>query len=266
MIGLITIGAIALLALRKKRGVCGIGAVKKRRLYHEIDRLQPIVDFSLDYEQQSPQAKEEIEIHSNRYYNDIYTKRKPISPEKYYKQLKRAYNAISGIGETALPFYESKVRNEYGDIILIHRDYGTDEQKLRDAIDYIDENYHGSDYDIGYWNALLAIAAGLRFVWNSKDHHRGLEELMIGAKSDAERKKRISYLATPNKGGLYPEAFAHNIIQDNWRATDDLEILNGMIDAFREVNSVKEAKQIVLDAYLRDHIIEEDKNFEDVPF
>lgn len=266
MIGILAIGAIALLALRKKRSVSGIGATAKRRLYFEISRLQPVVDFRLDYDNQSPQAKEAIMENSNLYYNKQYPNRQPITPERYYKQLKRAYNSISGIGETDLPYRESKVRNEHGDVILIYRDYGSDEQKLRDAINYIEENYTSSDFEIGYWNALLAIAAGYKFVWPSKGVHRGIEELVFGKSAPAERKARISYLATPEKGGLYPEPFIETIQNENWKATDEMEILDGMLDAFRTVESVKEAKQIIMDAYMRDHIVEEDNRFENVPF
>lgn len=266
MIGILAIGAIALMALRKKRGVSGIGATPKRRLYFEISRLQPVVDFRLDYENQSPQAKEAIMENSNLYYNKQYPNRHPITPERYYKQRKRAYNAISGIGETNLPYWESKVKNEYGDVILIYRDYGTDQQKFGDAINYIDENYTSSDFEIGYWNALLAIASGYKFVWPSKGSHRGIEELVFGKSSPSERKARKSYLATPERGGIYPEPFAENIQNENWRATDEMEILDGILDAFRTVESAKQAKQIIIDTYMRDHISQEDDIYAKVPF
>ena len=266
MIGLLTIGLIGLALCKKKRGVSGIGAIPKRRLYFEISRLQPVVDFRLDYDNQSPEAKQAIEDNCQIYYNSRYPKRQPITPEKYFKQLKRAYNSISGIGETDLPYWESKVRNEHGDVILIYRDYGSDEQKLRDAINYIEENYTSSDFEIGYWNALLAIAAGYKFVWPSKGVHRGIEELVFGKSAPKERKARISYIATPEKGGLYPEPFIETIQNENWKATDEMEILDGMLDAFRTVESLKQAKQIIMDAYMRDHIVEEDNRFENVPF
>jgi hypothetical protein len=243
MIGLLAIGAIALLVLSNKRSVSGIGATPKRRLYAEISRLQPTVDFNLDYDKQSPGGKRAIQENCRIYYNEKYPKRQPISPERYYKQLKRAYNAISGIGKTNLPYQESKVKNDYGDVILIYRDYGTEQQKLRDAINYIDENYNTNDFEIGYWNALLAIATGYRFVWPSKGVHRGLEELIFGHSAPKERKARISYLASPEKGGIYPEPFIETIKNENRKAVDEMELLDGMLDAFRAVESVKQAKK-----------------------
>ena len=268
MIGLITIaGILGTIALRKKRGVAGIGAAYKRRMYYEINRLQPVVDFTLNYDDQTEVAKKAIEDLYNTYYKEIYPNRKPITPERYYKPLKRAYNAISGIGETALPYYESRVKNEYGDVILIHRDYGTPEQKLKDAYIWVEENYRlRNDYDTGWWDTVFAIADGKKFVWTSNESQRGIEKLLFGKTSPTERKQRISYLASPSKGGIYPERLIHEIWESTDRNADDTEIANGVLDAFREVTSVKQARQIFLDQYFKDHMIENEETDPNLPF
>lgn len=271
MIGFLTIAGIALLALRKKRGVSGIGAVQKRRIYQEISELQryyPHIDFTLNYEDQSEDAKKQIQTACEKRYNKVYPNRQPLTPERYYKQLKRAYNTISGIGETGLPYRESVVKNNYGDIILIHRDYGTPEQKLRDAIVYIKEQYiepGTDDYSIGYWGAILAIATGTRFVWRSYKNHLGIEDLIFGKSAPTERKIRISYIANKEKGGEYPEQYAESLLQYSLGG-DDREILDGVLEAIRSVESVKQAKDIVLDKYMRDHIVEEQRQNDDLPF
>ena len=81
-------GAAALLAIRRKT-VSGIGAVK-RRIYKEISLAQQAgVDFTKKYEDLTD---DEI-LALQRVSNDTgYT-------ETYYKSLKKAYDAISGIGE-----------------------------------------------------------------------------------------------------------------------------------------------------------------------
>ena len=81
-------GAVALLAIRKKT-VSGIGAAK-RRIYKEISLAQKAgVDFTKKYEELTEDEIEALERVSS---NTGYT-------ETYYKGLKKAYDAISGIGE-----------------------------------------------------------------------------------------------------------------------------------------------------------------------
>lgn len=271
MIGILTIaGIIGTIAIcKRKQAVSGIGATYKRRMYYEINRLQPVVDFTLNYYDQTEVAKKAIEDLYNTYYKEIYPNRKPITHERYYKQLKRAYNAISGIGETALPYFESKVRNEYGDVILIHRDYGTPEQKLSQAFTHVEENYRlRSDYDTGWWDTVYAIAQGKKFVWTSTKDQRGIEKLVFGKTAPEERKQRISYLASPSKGGIYPERLIHEIWESTDRTADDTEIADGVLAAFREVQSVKQAKEIFMKQYLKDHMIEDEEHMidPDLPF
>lgn len=256
MIGLLTIGLIGL-ALCKKRRVSGIGAAYKRRVYREIERLQPYVDFDLSYDDQTDKAKKYIDEDSS-FVNKQFPKRKPITPERYYKQLRRAYRAISGIGATNLPYNTYEVYNHRGDLILQHRDYGTPEQMFQDAIDYILLNNTNDSVEYGFWETVVAIATGKKFVWASKGVHRGIEKLIFGKSEPSERKQRISYLASPQKGGMYPEVFAESIIGNSNFANeymDEQDILNGVLDAFLQIESVKQAKQMILDEYIKQNTI-----------
>lgn len=271
MIGLLTIGLIGLALCKKKRSVSGIGAVK-RRIYKEISELQrtyPRVDFTLDFDSLPKDQKDHIEWACENWYNKVYPKRKPLTAEKYYKQLRKAYGAISGVGTTSLPYRESIVKNNFGDTILIHRDYGTPEQKMRDAIIYIEESYiepGNDDYKIGYWGTVLGIATGKRFIWKSSKNYRGIESLIFGASAPTEKKMRISYIATKEKGGISPERYAESLLEYSLNG-DSQEILSGVLDAIREIHSVKQAKQIIYDTYLRDHIQQEEYDaHDDLPF
>jgi hypothetical protein len=96
--------------------------------------------------------------------------------------------------------------------------------------------------------------------------HRGIEKLVFGGgKHPNERKSRISYLASPKKGGMYPEVFAERIIGNSNFAhehMDEQEILNGVLYALFSIDSVKHAKDIILETYLDAHtIIESDTPF-----
>lgn len=257
MIGLLTIGLIGL-ALCKKRGVSGIGKpfkVKhKRRIYREMEIAQQSnVDFLQPYTEQSLQAKRAIYELTKRHNNS--SKRVPITEEKYFNQLRRAYNAISGIGKTRLPYKESQILNHRGDTILIYRDYGTYSEMQQLAKDYVLENYaQRTDFDIGYYETLVYIANGGKFIWDSKGVHRGVEKLIFGKQSPGEKKARRSYLATASKGGVYPEIFAESL---KGYYGDDHEILNGVLDCIKEVQSTKQAKGTIMDIYEWDHTLSE---------
>ena len=91
MITALLIGAGALwLISRKRNGVSGIGAARKRRIYKELSLAQQAgVDFTKPYEDLTDEEIESLQRVSNE---TGYT-------ETYYKSLQKAYNAISGIGE-----------------------------------------------------------------------------------------------------------------------------------------------------------------------
>lgn len=128
MIGLLTIGLIGL-ALCKKRSVSGIGAVQrvKRRIYKEIAAAQKLgVDFDLKYPELTNSQINSLEEVGNMF-GWKQTKRSIESgkryTEAYYNSLKRAYNAISGVGIGAVDYNTYTIRNGKGKIILQWREY-----------------------------------------------------------------------------------------------------------------------------------------------
>lgn len=129
MIGLLTIGVIALLAIRKKRGVSGIGATQriKRRIYKEIAAAQKLgVDFDLKYwdlmDSQKNSLREVGEMFGWKQSKRSLESGKSYT-EAYYNSLKRAYNAIAGVGIGAADYSTHTIRNGNGKIILQWREY-----------------------------------------------------------------------------------------------------------------------------------------------
>ena len=90
-LGALAVGITAFIwASKNTKGTSGIGAAK-RRIYKEISLAQKAgVDFSKKYDELTT---EEIEALENVSSKTGYT-------ETYYKSLKKAYDAISGIGST----------------------------------------------------------------------------------------------------------------------------------------------------------------------
>ena len=128
MIGLLTIGLIGL-ALCKKRSVSGIGAVQrvKRRIYKEIEAAQQSgVDFDKKWIEISPKERDVL-FDVGTMFGWKQTNRSRESgrsyEEAYFNSLKRAYNAISGIGIGAADYTTHTIRNGNGKIILQWRDY-----------------------------------------------------------------------------------------------------------------------------------------------
>lgn len=129
MIGLLTIGLIGLALCKKKRSVDGIGKVErvKRRIYKEIAAAQKLgVDFDLKYADLSNSQLNSLE-EVGHMFGWKQTKRSLESgrlyTEAYYNSLKRAYNAISGIGIGAADYDTYTIRNGKGKIILQWREY-----------------------------------------------------------------------------------------------------------------------------------------------
>lgn len=129
MIGLLTIGLIGLALCTKKRGVSGVGKVErvKRRIYKEIAAAQKLgVDFDLKYADLSNSQLNSLE-EVGHMFGWKQTRRSLESgrlyTEAYYNSLKRAYNAISGIGIGAADYDTYTIRNGKGKIILQWREY-----------------------------------------------------------------------------------------------------------------------------------------------
>lgn len=187
---------------------------------------------------------------------------KPIE-QRYFNQLRRAYNSIAG---TNLPYTESTVKNKYGDVIMIYRDYHLDDLPKTAAeatLDECESQPNGGEFAV-YWYTIAQIALGrVKFVWNDKGVHRGASTLIFGHKAPEERKQRISYIATAEKGGVYPEAYAHSLWEGVFTGSDTQDTLDGVLEAIRNCSSVGDAQQLVVDHYIKDNIQEE---YEDVPF
>ena len=263
--------AIAGAIKRKRESTEGIGAVKsKRRIWSEIrDAQRAGVDL------EDPTGYEGKESLLKRMAEGIVKPSNSTKPleQRYFNQLRRAYKSIAG---TELPYTESEVKNKYGDTILIYRDYHLDRLPI-DAANFImeraeDDLYGGNTERANYWMTIAAIAQNnLKFVWNDKGIHRGAGTLIFGHSAPEERKLRISYIATPEKGGVYPEKFAHQVWEEDVTGRSDTQsILDGILDAIRTCTSVGEARQMCIDEYLTAHQAQEveydNDPGEDLPF
>lgn len=265
---IITGFALVLIALagrnrNKMESIKGVGATKpKRRIWTEIQKAQEAgIDLS---DPTGYKGKEKI-LRSMAYGKLARSVSAKPDEQRYFNQLRRAYKSIAGTG---LPHDQSVVRNENGDVILVYNDYHLDQlpQKAADWVEQQAQQNAGAPYEYGYWATVAAIARGKKFVWKSKGAHRGIEQLVFGQSAPAERKQRISYLATPEKGGVYPEKFAHSLWQANDRQQDDQEITNGVLQAILDTTSVGAAQQACVGAYLEANQVKEPLLYEEVPF
>lgn len=269
MITALLIGAGALwLISRKSKGTAGIGATHKqpRRIWSEVELAQKRgIDLT------NPDAwKTHTEVLSAMAQGKIKdgASDKPIE-QRYFNQLRRAYKSIAG---TNLPYTENVVHNENDDVILIYRDYNLDKLPAQAAAYMYDlalQNMNNDPETSAYWATVAQIANGdLKFVWGStKDNvHRGVEKLVFGSSVPAERKRRISYLASPAKGGQYPEEYAHHLWERSGSAVDDTMITNGVLTALREIDTKGTAIELCKREYLAAHQVEEPLLYQDVPF
>lgn len=165
MIEGLLIGLIAI-ALCRKRKHSGIGKLPKRRYFAEIAEAQEHgVDFSWTYDSSNDNILNDM---AKKYGFRTSSRSSRSTAEQYFNQLRRQYNAVAGIGATDLPYVESEVYNENGDVIVVYRDYGTKEQQLIDAIKYIEDEMPIRDQDSAYWHVLAYIAGGGKLVWKNK--------------------------------------------------------------------------------------------------
>lgn len=269
MITALLIGAGALwLMSSKSKGTAGIGAVRrsKRRIWSEVEQAQK---YGIDLNDPDGWQKNADKL-SRMAQGKLKegTSDKPIE-QRYFNQLRRAYSSIAG---TNLPYTENVVRNENDDVILIYRDYDLDHlpQKAADHMyDMAMANMQNDPEISAYWATAAQIAKGeLKFVWAStKDNvHRGVEKLVFGASAPTERKRRISYLASPAKGGVYPEKYAHHLWERTGMVADDQMITNGVLAALREIDSKGTAADYCKQAYLQEFQVQEPLLYQDVPF
>lgn len=262
---LITAGALWLLG-RKRNGVSGIGSTKRqtRRIWREVEAAQRAgvnLDDPDGWQQSAPVLRNMAKGRLSASASD-----KP-DEQRYFNQLRRAYKSIAGTG---LPYDESVVRNAYGDTILVYRDYHLDELPKTAAEWMLNEAQSNlsNPEQAAYWITIADIASGrVKFVWASDGVHRGVQQLIFGSNAPAERKQRISYLASTMKGGRYPEEYAHYLWESVFNgAADDQEITDGVLEALRTCTSVGQAQEICIDEYMRAHHPSEQPMWSDVPF
>ena len=268
MITALLIGAGILYAIRKRpQGLLGIGATKrqKRRIWAEVEQAQRAgIDLT------DPNGWEKHADTLRRMSQGKLPASKSDKPDeqRYFNQLRRAYKSISGTG---LQPKQSVIYNEYGDVVLVYNDYELDKLPEK-AADYVyDENIVSmstNPYDSAYWATIASIASGVKFVWASSNDKtkRGVEQMVFGQKAQAERKQRISYLATPEKGGVYIDKFAHRLWEASGQTGDDKDITDGVIEAIRATTSVGAAREACIDYYMQAHQISEPALYQDVPF
>ena len=245
------------------RPVSGIGAVNKRRIYREIEAAQRSgIQLDGAYDDRDSAKLEKL---GKRFGFKQSSRSTKGYGEAYFGSLKRAYNAIAGIGSTNLPYTESSVRNSNGDVILTHRDYGTPAQQLNDAISWLEDQIQGNHYG-GQFGAAIYIARGGKLLWNGTGSKRGVREMVFASRTnaDGERKQRISYLASEAKGGISPDRLAHMIWESCDGQGDSQEILDGVLDFIRYCTSKKAAQEDIMQLYMDAHRVDNSGN--DLPF
>lgn len=271
MITALLLGAVAVYLLaHKNNSVSGIGATRKRkaprRIWKELEAAQRAgIDLS------DPNGWENNKGVLDRimFTHEATPHSKSSKPthQLYFNQLRRAYKSIAG---TTLPHDQSVIKNEYGDTVLVYNDYHLDQLPARASEYILNETLPGlgNDYSaIGYWATIAAIAQGQKFVWTSKGVHRGVQQLVFGGNNPSERKARISYLASLEKGGMYPEMFAHKVWESYTDGNgDDQEITDGVLEALRTCTSVGQAQEACVNAFISAHQSQEPLLYEDVPF
>lgn len=283
--------AVAVLAGHKKAS--GVGAVKKakRRVYREIAVAQNNgIDLSMSFDMFNESSRLFLEDLGRKYgwkQSAASVRAGKSYAEAYFINLKKAYSAISGVGTTTLPYKESIVYNDNGDEIMRYRDYGSEAQKMHDALVW----YGDRAYDIslsnpeeyGYMSTVLAIATGTKFVWKGKKQdgmyvYLGILEELFGTgegkyntseSHNEERKKRISYLGSKEKGAVSPAAFVESLeFVDKMLDYADQhhqDIQAGVHQALLEFTSVGEAREDIMRTYINEHTNEEYAD-EHVPF
>lgn len=216
----------------------------KRNIFFELENAQAYnADFNTDFDGQDNISRIYLKKTAQSY-NERFPKRKPLNAEGYFKQLKNQYKKIAG---TTLPYKESKIVNERGDVILIHRDYGDAKTIFQNALIYIEDNYMNNSEQVGYWSTVIYIATGGYFVWETRGQYRGVESLLFGKKATEEKKAR-NYI---KKSGETPEGFAHNL-WEVWDGNTE-DILNGVLEAILTIYKRQQAADMMIDLYIRDH-------------
>lgn len=264
MIAELLLAAGALWLIRKNKSISGIGALKRKKKRYIWKEVQWAQDNNIDLDDKNGYEKHEDKL-AKKAEQFIHNESDRPKYIRYFNQLRRAYQSISGTG---LKPTQSIVYNDLGDVILVHYDYHLD-QLPQLAAEHFRKSVSATDgYTIGYWYTITGIALGtLKFIWKGDKIHRGVEAMVFGRQAPTERKKRISYLANANKGGVTVDQYAHQLWQNITDGNgDDQEIANGIMDAIREFNSVGEAQDYIIAEYLKYIAPQEASLWQDIPF
>ena len=234
----------------------GIGKLPKRRIYNELAEAQEYdeLDLSQPYNRSWDSAMWRL----GKKFGYKGSKNSTKSyPEQYYNSLQRAYNAIAGVGYTTLPYKESIVYNNHGDEILRYRDYGTDDEKINEAIEQWSS---GVNETAMFWKIMGMIIRGeVKLLWDVSEREKqagkkGLRSHLFG-NGKGERKNFRHVLASKEKGGVTPEAFAHRLWEGQMDRgqLDDMQILNVLLEAVYGSPDPKDARRFVLEKWYEQH-------------
>jgi len=242
-----------------ERRVDGVGKIK-RRIYHEMQSLQHSnVPLNETWDRLTSEEQNAVERIARQYNYVQSASSKKSYGEAYYNSIRRQYAAISG---TSLPCEESYVYNSNGDEIIRYRDYGTQEQQMQGAKNWIEESIRpGGGINDAMFATLLYIANGGKFIWSQTPGGVKQECFATSGSAEAERKARISYLASKNKGGKTVLAVAHQIFERY--DIDDMVARDAVCQVLLSYQSVAEVNNEIYTMYVDAH---QKQNPNDAPF
>ena len=215
------LGAL-IVAKRKTKGMSGIGAAK-RRVFKELSLAQKAgVDFTKRYDELTPSEIKALQKVSN---DTGYT-------ETYYKSLKKAYDAISGIGEA----YD--VVNADGDTVLT---WIEDPDGSSRAV-----TYNNTNDDAERYRALLdAREIEADRDWEQQEKARKRDELEAQL---AEQRKRLKKAGRSSQMALFG-------VKDQAIETELFEIWRELLEFGDTDYDFETWKRIYGDEYIKSSIL-----------
>lgn len=207
--------------------------------------------------------------------------------EAFYNYLNGKYKSVAGLGKVVIdyPYVESRIKNEYGDLVLLHRDYDR-ERDIKEAVNAVDDMLTTDSAVNGYYLTLQYIARGGKVVWKSEKKggsviKRGLEDelfgsggrnvLTTGAKNfshSEERRIKRKILGSEKSGAKYPEQLAEEFAQRY--GGDDHYYRDGVLDALLQTNSKQQAQEELLslfyETFYKKEVPDSESDYIDMPF
>lgn len=266
MIGYLLLGALAL-TLAAKRKQSGVGKIKVWQCIEKAQRYN--VPFgNTKWSELSDSDRQNIDT-IGRQAGYKQTKASLESGKEYgeafYGYLNNKYKSIAGLGKIVIeyPCEEAHVKNENGDLILLHRDYDS-KKDIEDAVNAVDNMLTTDAAHNGYLLTLQYLARGGKVVWSNLMKggdviKRGLESELFGGKRNnvADGNKKVSFpyekklrrriLGTEKNGAKYPEQLAEEFAQHY--GGDDYYYKNGVLDALQRIGTKQQAQEELLDLY-----------------